>query len=88
MRYSIQSPNYHDLSLRSHLQTVQNRLCSLCTHLANILERRTNEDPTPEVIQQMAKCFDIEELMKEETAYMKEQSEKSLRKIAAYAKYV
>ena len=44
-----------------------------------------NEDPTPEVIQQMAKCFDMEELMKEDqesTSWMKEKGRTRIKRNA------
>ena len=72
----------------SLLQTVENRLTSLCKHLASVLENRVNENPTPEVISTMAKCLDLQDLLeKEETETLRKEREKCLKSVAKIAKY-
>ena len=50
-----------DISMsKSLLITVQNRLSSLCKHLASILSNRLKDSPTPSIISTMGGCFDLE----------------------------
>ena len=45
------------------LKTVENKLTSLVKHLANNLERRLAEDPTPKVVQVMSECLDLKDII-------------------------
>ena len=72
---------------KSLLQTAQNRLSSLCKHLASILDSRLLENPTPDIITAMGVCLDFESiLVHEETTKTKTERIKCLRKLVKSAK--
>ena len=74
-------------SSKSLLLTVQNRLSSLCKHLASILESRLKEHPTPEVISIMAGCLDLGCILdEEETEEVKANRKKCLKKLVKAAR--
>ena len=69
------------------MQTVENRLSSLCGHLASVLQKRLQDNPTPLIITTMSKCLDLENIISEkETPEKKFDNEKNLRKVCKAAK--
>ena len=73
---------------KSLLITVENRLGSLVRFLKTRLEERIAANPTPEIIVEMGKCFDLGDiLVEEETVEVGEIRSKSLKKIMAAANY-
>ena len=72
---------------QSLLQTVENRLTSLCTHLASVLQSRLEDTPTPSIIPIMSKCLDLEDIVsKEETADQKSEREKDIKALCKAGK--
>ena len=64
------------------LKTVENKLTSLVKHLANNLERRLAEDPTPKVVQVMSECLDLKDIITNKDNMEKNADmEKSLKKL-------
>ena len=62
------------------LVTVQNKL-TLVRSLKSHMQERITKHPIPLVIQEMGKCLDLEDILKkEETAEVKQEREKSLKK--------
>ena len=60
------------------LTTVENRLTSLVKNLANNLEERLANAPTPQVTKEMGRCLDLEDIIqKEETVGLKGEREVS-----------
>ena len=52
------------------------------------MQERITKHPTPLVIQEMGKCLDLEDILKkEETAEVKQEREKSLKKVMQKTKY-
>ena len=73
---------------KSVLITVENRLNSLSKHLSNSLEKRLEENPKPRIIQSMAKCLDLQDIIeKEEDIVVKGEREENLKIILNTAKY-
>ena len=64
------------------LVSVQNKLTSLVRSLKSHMQERITKHPIPLVIQEMGKCLDLEDILKkEETAEVKQEREKSLKKV-------
>ena len=72
---------------KSLLQTVENRLTSLCAHLATVLQGRLEDTPTPSIIKFMSKCLGFEDIVnKEETAGQKSEKEKNIKALCQAGK--
>ena len=70
------------------LKTVENKLTSLVKHLANNLERRLDEDPTPKVVKVLSECLDLKDIIANKDNMEKNADmEKSLKKLCDLAKY-
>ena len=69
------------------LKTVENRLTSLVRGLWQSLEVRLTNNPTPEIIKEMGRCLDLEDILKEEGERERAEREKSLRRVMDKAKY-
>ena len=64
------------------LVTVQIKLTSLVRSLKSDIQERITKHPRPLVIQEVGKCLDLEDILKkEETAEVKQEREKSLKKV-------
>ena len=77
-----------DISVSKSLaQTVQNRLTSLCGHLAKVLLGRLEANPTPSIITTMSKCLDLENiLVEEESEEIKVDRDKNIKILCRAAK--
>ena len=73
---------------QSVLITVENRLTSLVRNLKTKLKERLDNNPTPDVIKEMGRCLDLEDILEEkETVVMKENRDRSLRKVLQKGRY-
>ena len=68
-------------------QTVQNRLTSLCGHLAKVLLGRLEYNPNPIIITTMGKCLDLDNiLVVGDSPEVNEERNKKMRKVCRAAK--
>ena len=67
---------------------MENKLSSLCAHLAKHLENRITANPTPGVIKTMGKCLDLKNILKEGIdTEIKKSRQKCLKVITKKAMY-
>ena len=70
------------------LKTVENKLTSLVKYLANNLEKRLEGDPNPKVIEVMANCLDLKDIIEYENDKQKNnEMEKNIKELCKMANY-